>query len=101
MSPKPHSKTVRGTFDNPKIKEVIKSDTNPTQLGDPASLKPETDNPSTPDNKGGNSGSSSSSPSSSSKSNVSSDTAAAVTDLYKGAGQKDLPGPPKKLDSKL
>ncbi|KAF2133197.1 hypothetical protein P153DRAFT_363408 [Dothidotthia symphoricarpi CBS 119687] len=96
MSPKPHSKTVRGTLDNPKTQEAIKSGTKPPQLGDPVSLKPEGDNPPTPD-----SNSSSNTKSSSSESSVASDTAAAVTDLYKGAGQKDLPGPLKKLDSKL
>lgn len=41
MSPKPHSKTVRGTFDNPKTQAAIKSDQSPPQLGDPTSLKPE------------------------------------------------------------
>jgi hypothetical protein len=41
MSSKPHSKTVRGTFDNPKTKEAINSDKKPPQLGDPTSLKPE------------------------------------------------------------
>ncbi|KAK7188623.1 hypothetical protein DPSP01_005583 [Paraphaeosphaeria sporulosa] len=47
---KPHSKTVRGTFDNPKTKAAIKAGDNPPQIGDPTSLKPETyDN--TPDNR--------------------------------------------------
>jgi hypothetical protein len=49
---KPHSKTVRGTLDNPKTQAAIKSsDSNPPQLGDQVSLKPETDNPPTPENQ--------------------------------------------------
>jgi hypothetical protein len=52
---KPHSKTVRGTFDNPKTQAAIKSGDNPPQLGDPVSLKPETDNPPTPENQKTNS----------------------------------------------
>lgn len=48
---KPHSKTVRGTFDNPKTQAAIKSDKTPPQLGDHVSLKPEGDNPPTPENQ--------------------------------------------------
>jgi hypothetical protein len=40
---KPHSKTVRGTLDNPKTQEAIKSGKPPPQLGDPTSLKAEND----------------------------------------------------------
>jgi hypothetical protein len=40
---KSHSKTVRGTLDNPKIKEAMKSDKPTPQLGDPTSLKAEND----------------------------------------------------------
>jgi hypothetical protein len=50
MSSKPHSKTVRGTLDNPKTQEAIKSDKNIPQLGDPTSLKPESDNKNLPSN---------------------------------------------------
>jgi len=41
----PHSKTVRGTLSNPKTqeaKEKHQKEGNPTQLGDPGSLKTET-----------------------------------------------------------
>lgn len=38
----PHSATVRGTKDNPKTQEAKNSGSNPTQLGDPGSLKTET-----------------------------------------------------------
>ncbi|KAF2633653.1 hypothetical protein BU25DRAFT_405524 [Macroventuria anomochaeta] len=48
---KPHSKTVRGTLDNPKTQAAIKSGSNPPQLGDHVSLKPETDNPPTLENQ--------------------------------------------------
>ncbi|KAJ8112059.1 hypothetical protein OPT61_g5484 [Boeremia exigua] len=48
---KPHSKTVRGTFDNPKTQSAIKSNSKPPQLGDHVSLKPEGDNPPTPENQ--------------------------------------------------
>lgn len=48
---KPHSKTVRGTLDNPKTQAAIKSGSNTPQLGDHVSLKPETDNPPTPENQ--------------------------------------------------
>ena len=48
---KPHSKTVRGTLDNPKTQAAIKSGIKPPQLGDHVSLKPETDNPPTPENQ--------------------------------------------------
>jgi hypothetical protein len=40
---KPHSKTVRGTLDNPKTKEAINSGKPPPRLGDPISLKAEND----------------------------------------------------------
>jgi len=50
MSSKPHSKTVRGTLDNPKTKEAIKSDQKPPSLGDPTSLKPEGDDKKLPSN---------------------------------------------------
>jgi hypothetical protein len=40
---KPHSKTVRGTLDNPKTKEAMKSDKPIPRLGDPTSLKAEND----------------------------------------------------------
>lgn len=43
MPSKPHSKTVRGTFDNPKTQEAITSDKKIPQLGDATSLKPEND----------------------------------------------------------
>ena len=36
-----HSKTVRGTFSNPKTKTTLKMGRNPTQLGDPISLESE------------------------------------------------------------
>lgn len=39
---KPHSKTVRGTFDNPKTQAAIKAGSNPPRIGDPTSLKLET-----------------------------------------------------------
>lgn len=48
---KPHSKTVRGTFDNPKTKAAIESGSNPPRLGDHVSLKPENDDPPTPENQ--------------------------------------------------
>lgn len=48
---KPHSKTVRGTLDNPKTQAAIKSGSKPPQLGDHVSLKPEGDNPPTPENQ--------------------------------------------------
>jgi hypothetical protein len=50
MSSKPHSKTVRGTLDNPKTQEAINLDKNIPQLGDPTSLKPESDNKNLPSN---------------------------------------------------
>jgi hypothetical protein len=50
MSSKPHSKTVRGTLDNPKTKEAINSDKKTAQLGDPTSLKPENSNKRLPAN---------------------------------------------------
>lgn len=68
MSSKLHSKTVRGTLDNPKTQAAIKSGTNPPQLGDHVSLKPENDDPPTPDNQ---------------KSNESSDSASTVSDPYR------------------
>jgi hypothetical protein len=68
MSSKPHSKTVRGTLDNPKTQAAIKSGTNPPRLGDHVSLKPENDNPPTPENQ---------------KSNASSDSAPTVSDPYR------------------
>lgn len=40
---KPHSKTVRGTLNNPKTKEAMNSDKPTPQLGDLTSLKPEGD----------------------------------------------------------
>lgn len=40
---KPHSKTVRGTLDNPKTQEAIKSDKPVPDLGDHVSLKPAND----------------------------------------------------------
>lgn len=46
----PHSRTVRGTFDNPKTQQAIKSNNKPPQLGDPTSLKPEHDNKPLPSN---------------------------------------------------
>ena len=83
MSSKPHSKTVRGTFDNPKTQAAIKSGTNPPGLGDHVSLKPENDNPPTPENQ---------------KSNASSDSAPTVSDPYRknestssSKQNKDLP----------
>ena len=48
---KPHSKTVRGTLDNPKTQAAIKSGEKPPALGDHVSLKPEGDNPPTPENQ--------------------------------------------------
>lgn len=39
---KPHSKTVRGTLDNPKTKAAIEAGDSPPQIGDPTSVKPET-----------------------------------------------------------
>jgi hypothetical protein len=50
MSSKPHSKTVRGTLDNPKTQKAIKSDKDTPQLGDPTSLKPESDEKKLPSN---------------------------------------------------
>ncbi|KAF1842390.1 uncharacterized protein K460DRAFT_409807 [Cucurbitaria berberidis CBS 394.84] len=41
MSSKPHSKTVRGTLDNPKTQKAMKSDKPTKGLGDATSLKPE------------------------------------------------------------
>lgn len=48
---KPHSKTVRGTFDNPKTQAAMKSNKPIPQLGDHVSLKPETDDPPLPENE--------------------------------------------------
>jgi hypothetical protein len=83
MSSKPHSKTVRGTLDNPKTQAAIKSGTKPPQLGDHVSLKPENDDPPTPENQ---------------KSDTASDSAPTVSDPYrKNEGtssskqDKDLP----------
>jgi hypothetical protein len=50
MSSKPHSKTVRGTLNNPKTQETIKSNKDIPQLGDPTSLKPENDDKNLPSN---------------------------------------------------
>ena len=50
MSSKPHSQKVRGTLDNPKTQEAIKNDSKVPQLGDPTSLKPETDDKKLPSN---------------------------------------------------
>jgi hypothetical protein len=50
MSSKPHSKTVRGTLDNPKTQEAIHSNQKPPQLGDATSLKPENDDKKLPSN---------------------------------------------------
>ncbi|KAF2024771.1 hypothetical protein EK21DRAFT_77970 [Setomelanomma holmii] len=50
MGSKPHSKTVRGTLDNPKTREAMKSDEKTPQLGDATSLKPENDSPKLPSN---------------------------------------------------
>ncbi|KAL6706612.1 hypothetical protein ACN47E_005368 [Coniothyrium glycines] len=47
---KPHSKTVRGTLDNPKTQEAIKNNKPIPRLGDPTSLKPETDDKPLPPN---------------------------------------------------
>jgi hypothetical protein len=41
MGDKPHSKTVRGTLDNPKTQEAIKSGKTSSTIGDPTSLKSE------------------------------------------------------------
>jgi hypothetical protein len=86
---KPHSKTVRGTLDNPKTQAAIKSDAKTPQLGDQVSLKPETDNPPTPENQKANS---------SLVSNSSSDSAPTVSDPYRkgndsssSSKDKDLP----------
>lgn len=83
MSSKPHSKTVRGTLDNPKTKAAIKADANPPNLGDHVSLKPANDDPPTPENQ---------------KSGASSDSAPTVSDPYDKSGntsssteKKDLP----------
>lgn len=43
MALKPHSKTVRGTLDNPKTQEAINSSKDTPGLGDPTSLKPVND----------------------------------------------------------
>ncbi|KAH7400749.1 hypothetical protein DE146DRAFT_472378 [Phaeosphaeria sp. MPI-PUGE-AT-0046c] len=50
MSSKPHSKTVRGTLDNPKTQEAMKNNTKVPQLGDPISLKPENSDKKLPSN---------------------------------------------------
>ena len=47
-SSKPHSKTVRGTLDNPKTQEAMKSDKSTPGLGDATSLQPENDNKALP-----------------------------------------------------
>ncbi|KAH7109094.1 hypothetical protein B0J11DRAFT_513016 [Dendryphion nanum] len=39
----PHSKTVRGTLDNPKTKAAIEKDQKPPQIGDPVSKISEKD----------------------------------------------------------
>lgn len=39
----PHSKTVRGTLDNPKTKEAIAKNEKPQNIGDPVSLRAEND----------------------------------------------------------
>jgi hypothetical protein len=48
---KPHSKTVRGTLDNPKTKAAINAGSQPPQIGDPVSLKPESHDPPLPKTK--------------------------------------------------
>lgn len=50
----PHSKTVRGTLDNPKTKDAIANDRKPSQHGDPISLEPDNkkDTPNSPDGYG-------------------------------------------------
>jgi hypothetical protein len=50
MGSKPHSKTVRGTLDNPKTQEAMKSDKKTPQLGDATSLKPENSDKKLPSN---------------------------------------------------
>ena len=50
MAPKPHSKTVRGTLDNPKTQEAMNSNKDTPQLGDATSLKPESSNKRLPSN---------------------------------------------------
>jgi hypothetical protein len=50
MAPKPHSKTVRGTLDNPKTKEAINSSKETPNLGDATSLKPANDDKKLPAN---------------------------------------------------
>jgi hypothetical protein len=50
MGSQPHSKTVRGTLDNPKTQEAMKFDKKTPQLGDATSLKPETSSPKLPSN---------------------------------------------------
>ncbi|KAH8732333.1 hypothetical protein GQ44DRAFT_177702 [Phaeosphaeriaceae sp. PMI808] len=50
MNAKPHSKTVRGTLDNPKTQEAMSSGSNPSQLGDTTSLKLEHDDKELPSN---------------------------------------------------
>jgi hypothetical protein len=50
MGSQPHSKTVRGTLDNPKTQEAMNSDRKTPQLGDATSLKPENSSPKLPSN---------------------------------------------------
>lgn len=50
MSSKPHSKTVRGTLDNPKTQEAMKNGSKVPGLGDPTSLKPENSDKKLPSN---------------------------------------------------
>ncbi|KAL1612113.1 hypothetical protein SLS60_000336 [Paraconiothyrium brasiliense] len=66
---KPHSKTVRGTLDNPKTQAAIQSNSKPPQLGDHVSLKPETDDPPAPENQKAKKAASSLVPNSSSDTN--------------------------------
>jgi hypothetical protein len=50
MAPKPHSQTVRGTLDNPKTQEAMRSDKPTPRLGDATSLKPANDDRKLPPN---------------------------------------------------
>ncbi|CAO2647838.1 Nn.00g087600.m01.CDS01 [Neocucurbitaria sp. VM-36] len=86
MSSKPHSKTVRGTLDNPKTQEAMKSDKPTAGLGDATSLKPENGNKSVPSND--------SAPPRGQGNDKDSDSAPTVSDPYRN--NKDAGGPDKK-----
>jgi hypothetical protein len=96
MSSKPHSKTVRGTLDNPKTKEAMNSDKPVPRLGDATSLKPANNDKPLPSNDSAPPpGQGNDKPSSSSSSSSSDHGAPTVSEPYKKKGT-DAGGPDKK-----